>query len=146
MTRGRDEDRQGGHSKRDIEMVRVTDRDFSVEEIIGGMNNPKIGAIITYLGIVRSFSEGREVAGVEFDDDEAAIGKIRELADKTLEDFDVEDVAIVHRVGQLKVGDKLLLVAVSASHRQPAFAACMSIIDGVKVIHSAWGRECYRGS
>ena len=127
-------------------MVRITDRDFSVEEIIGGMNNPKIGAIITYLGVVRSFSEGREVAGIEFDDDEAAIDKVRELDRKALEDFDVEDVAIIHRVGKLKVGDKLLLIAVSASHRQPAFAACMSIIDGVKGIHSAWGRECYKGS
>lgn len=127
-------------------MVRITDRDFSVGEIIDGMSNPKIGAIIAYVGTVRSFSERGEVAGVEFDDDETAIGKIRELADKALEDFDVEDVAIVHRVGQLKVGDKLLLIAVSASHRQSAFAACMSIIDRVKVIHSTWGRECYKGS
>jgi len=127
-------------------MVKITDRDFSVDEIIGRMDNPKIGAIIAYVGVVRSFSEGREVEGIEFDDDEAAIGKVRELASKVLEDFDVEDVAIVHRVGQLKVGDKLLLIAVSASHRQPAFTACMSIIDGVKGIHSAWGREYYKGS
>ncbi|GAJ08487.1 unnamed protein product, partial [marine sediment metagenome] len=87
--------------------------------------------------------EGKEVEGVEFDADEAAIGKIKELEGKALKDFDVEDVAIIHRVGRLRVGDKLLLVAVSASHRQPAFAACMSIIDSVKVIHSTWGREYY---
>ena len=127
-------------------MVKITDRDFSVEEVIDRMNNPKVGGIVTYLGTVRSLSQGREVEGIEFDADEAAIGKIRELDRKVHGDFDVEDVAIIHRVGQLKVGDKLLLIAVSACHRQPAFDACMSIIDGVKVIHSAWAREYYKDS
>ena len=124
-------------------MVKITGKDFSVDDIISKMDNPKTGAIIAYLGVVRGFSEGKEVEGVEFDADEAAIGKIKELEGKALKDFDVEDVAIIHRVGRLRVGDKLLLVAVSASHRQPAFAACMSIIDSVKVIHSTWGREYY---
>ena len=124
-------------------MVTITDKDFSVDEIVGGMESPKIGAIIAYVGVVRGFSEGREVAGLEFDADQTAIAKIRELDRKALEDFDVEDVSIVHRVGKLKVGDRLMLVAVSASHRQSAFTACMSIIDAVKVIHSAWGREYY---
>ena len=124
-------------------MVKITGNDFSVDDIISKMDNPKTGAIIAYLGVVRGFSEGKEVEGVEFDADEAAIGKIKELEGKALKDFDVEDVAIIHRVGRLRVGDKLLLVAVSASHRQPAFAACMSIIDSVKVIHSTWGREDY---
>ena len=122
-------------------MIKITDRDFSVEEIIGGMNNPKVGGIVTYLGTVRSFSGGREVERIEFDANEDATSKISEIEKKVLEDFDVEDVAIVHRVGRLKVGDKILLVAVSASHRQPAFAACMSIIDAIKVIHSDWARE-----
>ena len=125
-------------------MVKITDRDFSVEEVIDRMNTPKVGGIVTYLGTVRSLSQGREVEGIEFDADEAAIGKIGELDRKVRGDFDVEEVAIIHRVGQLKVGDKLLLIAVSASHRQPAFDACMSIIDGVKVIHSAWAREYYK--
>jgi len=124
-------------------VVKITGKDFSVDDIISKMDNPKTGAIIAYLGVVRGFSEGKEVEGVEFDADEAAIGKIKELEGKALKDFDVEDVAIIHRVGRLRVGDKLLLVAVSASHRQPAFAACMSIIDSVKVIHSTWGREYY---
>jgi len=127
-------------------MVKITGNDFSVDDIISKMDNPKTGAIIAYLGVVRGFSGEREVEGVEFDADEAAIGKIKELDGKALKDFDVEDVAIIHRVGRLRVGDKLLLVAVSASHRQPAFAACMSIIDSVKVIHSTWGREYYRGN
>jgi molybdopterin synthase catalytic subunit len=124
-------------------MVTITDNDFSVDEIIGGMDSPKIGAIVAYVGVVRGFSERRDVVGLEFEADQTAIAKIRELGEKALEDFDVEDVTIVHRVGKLKVGDKLLLVTVSSSHRQSAFDACMSIIDAVKEVHSAWGREYY---
>jgi molybdopterin synthase catalytic subunit len=127
-----------------MKLFEIADGDFSVEEIIGGMSAPKVGAVVAYLGVVRGTSEGKEVAGIEFDRDETAIDKVRALADNALEDFEVEDIAIVHRVGQMEVGDKLLLIAVSAAHRQPAFAACTSIIDGIKEIHSGWGKETYK--
>lgn len=127
-------------------MVEITDGDFSVEEIIARMNKPEVGGVISYLGTVRNFSQGGKVERVEFDADEAALGRLREVERKALEDFDVEDVAIIHRIGRLEVGDKILLVAVAASHRQPAFAACMSIIDEIKDIHSTWQREVYLSS
>lgn len=131
-----------------MKMFEIAESDFAVEEIIGSMSagNPEVGGIVAYVGVVRGSSEGGEVAGIEFEHDEKAIDKVRELADKALEDFDIEDVAVVHRVGQLEVGDKLLLIAISASHRQAAFDACMSIIDGVKVIHSTWAKEYYKGN
>jgi molybdopterin synthase catalytic subunit len=110
------------------------------------MNNPEVGAVIAYVGVVRSYSEGGEVAGMEFDADETAISRIRELEGEALEDFGIKEVAIVHRVGKLKVGDKLLLVAISTAHRQSAFAACTSIIDAIRVIHSTWAKEYYKGS
>lgn len=122
-------------------MIKITESDFQVDEVIGGMLSPEIGAIATYIGVVRGFTEGREVEGIEFDADETAIGRIRDVASKVREDFDIADVAIVHRIGQLGVGDKLLLIAVSACHRQPAFAACMRIIDDIKAIHADWSKE-----
>jgi molybdopterin synthase catalytic subunit len=126
-------------------MAEITDRDFSVDDVISRMDNPEVGAVIAYVGVVRSYSEGGEVAGMEFDADETAISRIRALEERALEDFDVKEVAIVHRVGKLKVGDKLLLVAISTAHRQSAFAACTSIIDAIRVIHFTWAKEyCIR--
>jgi len=127
-----------------MKMFELADSDFSVEEIIGSMGAPEVGAVLAYIGVVRGTSEGKEVAGIEFDRDEEAIDKVRALAGNALEDFEIEDVAIVHRVGQLEVGDKVLLIAVSAAHRQAAFGACMSIIDSVKEVHSGWGKETYK--
>jgi len=126
-------------------MIEITDKDFSSDEVISKMDSPRIGAVITYVGVVRGFSEGREVAGLEFSADEAAINKLRELDKVTLKNFDVLDVAIVHRLGRMKVGDRLLLIAISTSHRQAAFDACMSVIDGIKAIHADWAKEYYKG-
>ena len=129
-----------------MKIFEIAESDITVEEIIGSMSvgNPEVGGIIAYVGVVRGSSERGEVEGIEFEHDEKAIDKVRELADKALEDFDIEDVAIVHRVGKMEVGDKILLIAVSASHRQAAFTACTSIIDGVKVVHSTWAKEYYK--
>jgi len=127
-------------------VIEITEQDFSVDEVIGRMAKPEVGAVITYLGTVRCFSIGREVEGVEFDASEAVVDRLRGLEKKALEGSGVEDVVIVHRIGKLKVGDKILLVAVSASHRQPAFTVCMSIIDAIKSIHFTWKREVYRSS
>ena len=129
-----------------MKMFEIAESDFTVEEIIGSMSagNPEVGGIVAYVGVVRGSSEGGEVEGIEFEHDEKAIGKVMELADKALEDFEIEDVAIVHRVGRLEVGDKLLFIAMSASHRQAAFDACTSLIDAIKVIHSTWAKESYK--
>jgi len=127
-------------------VVQITEEDFLVEEVIEGMRKPGIGGIITYLGTVRNFSGDKEVEKLEFDVDEASIGKIKEVERKALGDFDIEAIVIIHRIGSLKVGDKILLVAVSAPHRQPAFAACMGLIDDIKGIHSSWVREVLKVS
>ena len=127
-------------------MIKITDGDFSVEEVIEGMRKPGIGGIITYLGTVRKFSGDREAEKLEFDVNEASIGKIKDVERKALRDFDIEDIVIIHRVGSLKVGEKILLVAVSAAHRQPAFAACMGLIDDIKDVHSSWVREVLKGT
>lgn len=127
-------------------MIKVVERDFSVAEIIEGMRKPGIGGIISYLGTVRSFSGEHEVEGIEFDANEALADKLRKVERNTLGSLDVEEVVIVHRIGRLKVGDKILFVAVSAPHREPAFAACMGIIDDIKGIHSSWAREVLKGS
>ena len=119
-------------------MIEITDGDFSVEEIIARMSKPEVGGVISYLGTVRNFSQGRKVERIQFDADEAALGRLREVERKAM------SLVLTKVVSQ--VGDKILLVAVAASHRQPAFAACMSIIDEIKVIHSAWQREVYLSS
>ena len=119
-------------------MIEIRREDFSVDEITKRMKNPKIGAISIYIGTVREFTSGN---GLEFEDDNHAVRKLEEIEKGALNRFDVEDVAIVHRVGFLGISENILLVAVSASHRGPAFDACRSIIDDIKGLHKSWGKE-----
>jgi len=119
-------------------MIEIKKEDFSVDEIANKMKSPRIGAILTYLGTVREFPLG---SGLEFDDDKNAIQKLEEIRKRAIDRFDIEDVAIMHRVGFLGISENILLIAVSASRREPAFAACKCIIDDIKDFHKSWKKE-----
>ena len=119
-------------------MIEIRREDFYIDEITKRMKGPKIGAISIYLGTVREFPLGN---GLEFEDDNHAVRKLEEIEKRAIDKFDVENVAIVHRVGFLGISENILLVAVSASHREPAFDACRSIIDDIKDFHKSWGKE-----
>jgi len=119
-------------------MIEIRKEDFSVNEIIKKMKDTKVGAISIYLGTVREFPGG---LGLEFEDDNHTVRKLEEIETRAIDKFDVEDVAIVHRVGLLGISENIVLVAVSASHREPAFNACRSIIDDIKDFHKSWGKE-----
>jgi molybdopterin synthase catalytic subunit len=122
-------------------MIEIRREDFSVDEIIKKMKAPEIGALSIYLGVVREFPEG---VGLEFPGDDQAARRLREIEERAISRFDVEDVAIVHRAGFLDVSENILLVAVSASHRGPAFNACQSIVDDIKDLHKSWGKAVSR--
>jgi molybdopterin synthase catalytic subunit len=119
-------------------MIEIKRDDFSIDEITKKIKKPKIGAISIYVGTVREFPSGN---GLEFENDNHAVQKLEEIEKRAISRFDIEDVAIIHRVGFLGISENILLVAVSASHRGPAFDACRSIIDDIKDFHKSWGKE-----
>jgi len=119
-------------------MIEIRREDFSIDETVKKMKNAKIGAISTYSGTVREFPPG---SGLEFENDNNIIQKLEEIEKRAISRFDIEDTAIIHRVGFLGISENILLVAVSASHREPAFNACKSIIDDIKELHKSWGQE-----
>ena len=79
--------------------LRAESEAISVDEIVHKMKNPRIGALLTYLGTVREFPSGN---GLEFEDDKNTVQKLEEMEKRAIDRFDIEDVAIIHRVG-LKV-------------------------------------------
>ncbi len=122
-------------------MIQLTKEDFSVDEALRMMKNPGVGAVLTYVGMVREFPEG---LGLEFESKSEALEKLEDIREMAISTFDVEDVAIIHRTGFLRLLDNILLVAVSASHRGAAFDACQRIIDEIKTLHESWAKEVWR--
>jgi len=119
-------------------MVEIGKKDFDIDEIIKKMHNPKIGAISVYVGTVREFPEGM---GLEFEENDSAVRELEQIEKRAIDRFDIKDISIIHRTGFLGILENILLVAVSASHREPAFYACIRIIDEIKDLHKSWGRE-----
>ena len=119
-------------------MIEIRREDFSIDEITRKMQDPKIGAISVYLGTVREFPEGM---GLEFEDDNRAVRELEAIEKRAINRFDIKDVSIIHRTGFLGISENILLIAVSAPHREPAFNACRSMIDEIKDLHKSWGKD-----
>lgn len=124
--------------------IKVQHEDFDVgaELLALRQGNPKIGAIASFIGLVRDINEGDNVAGMSLEHypgmTEKALAAIVEQAKGR---WDIFDALVIHRVGDLKPTDQIVLVAVSGSHRGEAFAACEFIMDFLKTQAPFWKRE-----
>ena len=103
------------------------------------------GCIVTYVGLIRDRSHGKPVLSVEYTD---ADGKSRERLQKIVtearEKWQINDLAIHHRIGELEVGDINLVVAVSSAHRKESFAACQYVISQFKKKLPTQKKETYQ--
>jgi molybdopterin synthase catalytic subunit len=102
------------------------------------------GALVVFEGIVREQSRGKQVRSLVYE----AYGSMAQrqmelLADQARESWPISDLAIVHRVGTLRVGEVSVVIAVSAAHRDEAFAACKWLIDQLKHSVPIWKKEIY---
>ena len=125
-------------------LVRVQREDFSLDEEIGRVRgrSSRIGGIATFLGTARDRSEDRDVSRLVFDHYEGMAQKtLREIRTRALRDFDVIEVLILHRYGEIAIGDNIVLVVVGAMHRADAFKACRWCIDELKHITPIWKCE-----
>jgi molybdopterin synthase catalytic subunit len=115
-------------------MVKITDDLIDIEGVINGTRNESSGGIIAYIGLIRNTSQhGKPVLSVEYSDaDGGAEARLQSIADDIKNKWPINDIAFVHRIGKLKVGDNNLVIAVSAAHRQEGFAACQYAIDQFK--------------
>ncbi len=120
----------------------MQDFDFSGEIAQLRMDNPAIGAVVSFLGTVRDLNDGTAVSEMELE-------HYPGMTEKALEDIVTEarrrwaviDVLVIHRVGPLKPLDQIVLVAVASAHRGEAFRACEFIIDYLKMEAPFWKKE-----
>jgi len=114
-------------------MVKITDRPISPESVVNEVRARSSGCVVTYVGLIRDHSQGKQVQSVAYEDVSGkAERKLREIAAEIKRKFPVDNVAIYHRVGKLDVGDINLVVAIAAAHRAEGFAACQYAIDRFK--------------
>ena len=125
-------------------LVRVQRENFSVDAEIDRVRrrSTRIGGISIFLGTARDHSKGRDVSAITFEYYEGmAQKKLREIRERALKDFDVLEVLILHRYGEIRIGENIVLIVVGAEHRADAFRACKWCIDELKQITPIWKLE-----
>jgi len=114
-------------------MIEIIEKSISPEMVVSKVQTDGSGCAVTYVGLIRGNSRGKTVISVEYRDVRGnAEEKLREIVDEVRQKWQVENIAISHRTGKLKVGDINLVVAVASAHRQEGFAACQYIIGRFK--------------
>ena len=128
----------------DSEFVRVQRENFSIDQELDRVRSrsTRIGGIATFLGIARDRSRGRDVDGITFEYYEGmAQKKLHEIRERALKDFDILELLIIHRHGNIAIGENIVLIIAGAEHRADAFLACKWAIDELKQITPIWKLE-----
>lgn len=128
----------------DGQFVRVQRENFSIDRELDRVRNrsKRIGGIATFLGIARDRSRGRDVDGITFEHYEGmAQKKLCEIRERALKDFDILELLIIHRYGDIAIGENIVLIIAGAEHRADAFRACKWAIDELKQITPIWKLE-----
>lgn len=124
--------------------VRIQTGDFDPGAEIAALRraNPKIGAVASFIGVVRDVNEGDAVTEMALEHYPGMTERaIEAIIDEARHRWTVEDALVVHRVGTLRPTDQIVLVVVTSGHRGDAFAACEFVMDYLKTRAPFWKKE-----
>lgn len=123
----------------------VTRAPLSVDEVVARMRDPAVGAVSTFVGVVRGETGGRETEYLQYEAyPEMAERQLARIGEEIRQRWQtIREVAIVHRLGRLEIGETIVVIAVSSAHRQEVFEATHYAIDRLKEIVPIWRKEVW---
>ncbi|MFN4327198.1 MAG: molybdopterin synthase catalytic subunit MoaE [Azonexus sp.] len=124
--------------------VRVQEADFDVGAELAALRaqDARVGALASFLGLVRDINDGARVAGMTLEHYPGMTEKALEaIVAEAKGRWDIYEALVIHRVGPLRPCDQIVLVAVTSAHRGEAFAACEFIMDYLKTRAPFWKKE-----
>lgn len=122
--------------------VQMEDFDLGAEILKLRQGNPGIGAIASFVGLVRDLNENAAVSEMTLEHYPGMTEKaLTEIVEEARQRWDIINALVIHRIGALKPTDQIVLVAVSSAHRHDAFAACEYIMDYLKTQAPFWKKE-----
>ncbi len=125
-------------------MIELTHDPLNPERITDSVRQDSNGAVVTFLGTTRDSFEGKRVVRLDYEAyEEMAVKKMAEVRREIQAEFDIEDIAIAHRIGTVDIGHISLVIAVASPHRKEAFFACHQAVDRIKEIVPIWKKEVY---
>ena len=126
-------------------MIEIVEEPISPELVINKVKTDDSGCVVAYIGLIRKYSRGKSILSVEYNDSSGtAEGRLQEIASEITRKWQVNNLAISHRIGKLNVGDISIVFAVASGHRQEGIAACQYAVDRFKQIKPTQKKETYQ--
>lgn len=126
-------------------LFEITERPISIDQVTARLADPAIGAVVTFVGVVRGNTGGRKTLYLEYEAyPDMAEATLKQIGEEVQARWpEVLQAAIVHRVGRLEIGETAVVIALSAAHRQQVFDALHYAIDRIKEIVPVWKKEVW---
>lgn len=122
----------------------VTRDPIEAAALLDTVLSPSDGAVLLFAGVVRDHNEGREVGHLDYQAyAPMAEAMLREIVGEVRERWETGDIAVVHRIGRLEIGETSVVIAVASPHRAEAYEASRYIIEELKKRVPVWKREGY---
>ena len=139
MIQNKDDNVKERHELHEIQ--KITEKEISIKEILDSIRDNDVGATVLFIGTVRNFSEVDTVVNMYYESyTKMAEERIQIIIDDAKQKWNI-NCRLLHRMGDLEVGDVSVVVAVSSSHRHDAFDACQYLIERIKRAAPIWKKE-----
>jgi molybdopterin converting factor subunit 1 len=124
-----------------VQLIRLP---IDAERVVAAIKAGEDGAVVVFDGIVRNNTRGRATQYLEYEAyEDMAVAQMQQLAARARDLYPVRDIALIHRLGHLEVGETSVLVVVASAHRAAAFDACRWLIDTLKREVPIWKKEVF---
>jgi len=126
------------------DFIRIQEQDFDLTAEVKALrkDDPRVGAVVTFVGTVRDMNNGSQVKGMTLEHYPGMTEKsLEEIINQARGRWDLYKTLVIHRVGPLLPEDQIVLVAVTSAHRGEAFSACEFIMDYLKTAAPFWKKE-----
>ena len=125
-------------------MFQLVRESIDVRKVANSLQSPEDGAVVVFEGVVRNHSNDKPVRFLEYEAYESmALKKLEEIGILAKKEYAIRDIAIVHRLGHMDIGECSTVIVVASAHRGPAFDACRFAIDKIKEIVPIWKKEFF---
>lgn len=129
-----------------MDFFELTTEPLNVGEIARRVVPENCGAIVTLDGFVRQWTKGKETRYLEYESYQPmALKEMEKLVKSAKEQFEIENIGIVHRLGRMEIGETSVVISVASPHRRAAFEACEWLIKELKRTVPIWKKEYYVG-
>ncbi len=128
-----------------IRLAELRSTPLSVDEVLAAVQHPSAGAIAVFIGTVRDHDGGKGVTTLAYTAHPTALAELDRIAGKVAAGHQLRGLAVLHRTGELSVGELAVVVAAAADHRDAAFAACRSLIEELKASVPIWKHQFFAG-